>query len=102
MTPNEFKIKYPQYSDLEGDALWDKMTFTMMSQGQVLSADPNRKIVYCEPVKHISGAVIMVEDDSTTRWLNSEGEEVKVEQERKFSGKSTTSYRIEIIDFSKL
>jgi hypothetical protein len=74
----------------------------MMSQGQVLSADPNRRIVYGEPVKLISGAVIMVEDDPTTRWLNSEGEEVKVEQERKFSGKSTTSYKMVIVDFSKL
>jgi hypothetical protein len=23
MTPNEFKIKYPEYSNLEGDILWD-------------------------------------------------------------------------------
>jgi hypothetical protein len=55
-----------------------------------------------KPVKLISGVVIMVEDDSTTSWLNSEGEEVKVEQERKFSGKSTTSYKMVIVDFSKL
>jgi hypothetical protein len=41
MTPNEFKIKYPQYSDLEGMPS-DKMTFTMMSQGQVLSG-PKQK-----------------------------------------------------------
>jgi hypothetical protein len=27
---------------------------------------------------------------------------VKVEQERKFSGKSTTSYKMVIVDFSKL
>jgi hypothetical protein len=33
----------------------------------------------------------MVEDDYTS-WLNSE-EKKKVEQERKFSGKSTTSYK---------
>ena len=26
MTTEEFKIRYPQYSHLENDALWDKMT----------------------------------------------------------------------------
>lgn len=32
MTPNEFKLKFPQYSHLEGDDLWDKMTDVVLQQ----------------------------------------------------------------------
>jgi hypothetical protein len=109
MTPQEFKIKYPQYSDLEGDALWDMMTEMLLQSDTVLHADPNQEKVYHEPFKMnilqddgvYREMTFQVEDDSTTRWLNNKGEEVKVKQDI-IPDKQTTSYKMEIIDFSKL
>lgn len=34
MTPNEFKIKYPQYKDLEGDELWNIMELMFLHEQQ--------------------------------------------------------------------
>ena len=86
MKLTEFKIKYPQYSHLEGDALWDKMTLTLLESNNTLYADPNQVKTYNKSVtldlpqdngtyaiSHIS-----LEDESTTRWLNSKGELVRV------------------------
>ena len=110
MTSTEFKIEYPQYSHLEGDALWDKMTLTLLESDNTLYADPNQIKTYNKSVtldlpqndgtyaiSHIS-----LEDESTTRWLNSKGELVRVGEPLKPTHNFTTeSYRCEIIDFSK-
>jgi hypothetical protein len=101
MTPKEFKIKYPQYSNLEGDILWDVMIEMLLCSDNVLTADPNREIIYHEPTLLPCGSSISVEDNSTTRWLNSKGEEVKLKPEPKFVGSATESYRMIILDLSK-
>ena len=101
MTTEEFKIEYPQYSHLENDALWDKMTEVLLQSDSVLTADPNREIIYHEPVV-INGITWSVEDSSTTVWLNNKGEKVKLIESEYFKGSPTESYRCEIIDFSKL
>jgi len=101
MTTTEFKIKYPKYSALEGDELWDKMTETLLHSNNCLYADPNRDIIYHDPIA-IDGMSIQIEDSSTTRWLNSEGEEVIVPSNDSPTEPSHTSYRMHIIDFSKL
>lgn len=100
MTPQEFKIKYPKYSDLEGDALWDMMTEMALQSNNVLHTDPNQEKIYHEPI-NINGIMWSIEDSSTTRWLNNKGEEVKLKEDV-ISDKQTTSYKMEIIDFSKL
>lgn len=105
MTTTEFKIEYPQYSHLENDDLWDKMTEVLLQSDNVLIADPNQVKTYNTHVLDI------LQDDGTykkstfqvefgTRWLNSKGEEIVVKENKSFEG--STSYRFEIIDFSKL
>jgi|SRR6187402_3622926 len=109
MTPQQFKVKYPQYSDLEGDALWDRMTEMLLQSDNVLTADPNQEKVYHEPFKMnilqddgvYREMTFQVEDSSTTRWLNNKGEEVKLKGDV-ISAKQVTSYKMEIVDFSKL
>lgn len=97
----EFKSQYPQYSHLEGEGLWDKMTLTLLEGDNVLTADPNQVKTYHDPIILANGVSVSVEDSSTTRWLNSKGEEVKLAEE-KINHPQTESYRLEIIDFSKL
>jgi len=101
MTTEEFKIEYPQYSHLENNALWDKMTEVLLQSDNVLIADPNREIIYHEPVSFFGGQIFM-EDSSTTVWLNNKGEKVKLKEPEYFKGSPTESYRCEIIDFRKL
>jgi hypothetical protein len=109
MKTTEFKQKYPQYKDLEGDELWDKMTETLLRTEGVLHADPNQEKVFHEPFKmnilqddgFYREMSFKVEDSSTTRWLNSKGEEVKLTED-KLNHQQTESYKLEIIDFSKL
>ena len=101
MTTEEFKIEYPQYSHLENDALWDKMTEVLLQSDNVLIADPNREIIYHDPIV-INGMSYSVEDDSTTVWLNNKGEKVKLKEPEYFKGSPTESYKCEIIDFGEL
>lgn len=102
MTTTEFKKKYPQHSHLEGDALWDEMTLSLLNNDNVLTADPNREIIYHEPITLPNGISVSIEDSSTTRWLNSKGEEVKVKPEKRVVDNVAESYRMEIVDFGKL
>ena len=101
MTTEEFKIEYPQYSHLENDALWDKMTEVLLQSDNVLTADPNREIIYHEPIV-INGMSYSVEDEYATVWLNNKGEKVKLKEPEYFKGNPTESYRCEIIDFGEL
>lgn len=107
MTTKEFKIEYPQYSHLENDALWDKMTEVLLQSDNVLIADPNQVKTYNTHVLDI------LQDDGTykkstfqiefgTRWLNNKGEKVKLKEPEYFKGHPTESYRCEIIDFGEL
>ena len=102
MTTTEFKENYPQYKDLENDALWDKMTEVFLQSDNVLYTDSNQQKVYSNPViidvaldnGNYSKSIFKVEDSSTTRWLNKEGKLVRIgegEVERE-STKSNTSY----------
>lgn len=109
MTTTEFKRKYPQYKDLEGDELWDKMEYTLFETGEVLYADPNQIKVFHKPYKMdilqddgvYREMTFIVEDSSTTRWLNKNGELVRVgEPIRPITTKPTESYSLQIIDFS--
>jgi len=100
MTTEEFKTAYPHYSHLEGDELWDKMTEMLLESVNVLTADPDREIIYHDPII-INGETWSVEDSSSTVWLNKKGEKVKI-IEPEYKGSPTESYRVEIIDFSKL
>jgi len=101
MTTEEFKLKYPQYSHLEGDNLWDIMTESLFETGEVLYADPNQVKIYHKPIE-VYGNQISVEDSSTTRWLNNKGELVRIgEPDEPISTNPTTSYRMEIINFGE-
>lgn len=100
MTTTEFKQKYPQYKKLEGDELWDKMTESLLETEDVLYADPNQIKVFHKPIETEYGK-ISIEDSSTTRWLNSKGELVRIgEPYYPKVGTPTESYRGVIIDFS--
>lgn len=101
MAPNEFKIKYPQYSHLEGDKLWDKMTLVLLQNSDnVLTADPNREIIYKK--YNINGFEINMEDESKTIWLTKEGYKcMQVPEIKKPFEPATESYRFDIIDLSK-
>lgn len=102
MTTKKFKKLFPQHAHLEGDALWDKMTSYVLEQGDVLYADPNQIKVFHPPVDIGDGMKVSIEDSSTTRWLNSKGELVRVGEELEpVLTSPTTSYRMEIIDFGK-
>ncbi len=100
MTVEQFKIKYPQYAHLEGDELWDMMTESLLQSDNILTADPNRTITYHEPVTLNDGYKVFIEDNSTTIWLNSKGEQVILEQ-KPTPKNPTTSYRMEIINFKE-
>lgn len=100
MTTIEFKQKFPQYKDLEGNELWDKMTEVFLNTNEVLTADPNREIIYHEPITLLNGVIVSVEDSSKTRWLNSKGEEVFLKEDAPME-KPTESYRMNIIDFGE-
>lgn len=111
MNEIEFKIKYPQYSHLEGDDLWDKMTEEVLQCGNVLYADPNQVKQWLKPITldilqedgTYAKSNITIEDSSTTRWLNKDGELVRVgEPKSPKPTQPTESYSFEIIDFSKL
>lgn len=86
MTATEFKEKYPQHKNLEGDELWDKMTTTFLQDGSVLYADPKQEKVWLDtieiPTLQEDGSYINIkitmEDSSTTRWLDKEGKLVRV------------------------
>lgn len=102
MTPNEFKLRYPEHAHLEGDKLWDKMTESLFLQGEVLTADPKQEKIFHKPIETEYGK-ISIEDSSTTRWLNSKGELVRIgELYKPIQKHPTESYRLEIIDFGKL
>ena len=104
MTTTEFKQKYPQYKDLEDDALWDKMTEIFLQSDNVLYADPNQEKVYSNPViidvaldnGNYSKSTFTVENSSTTRWLNKEGKLVRIweikKEPREMLTKSNTTY----------
>lgn len=80
MTTTEFKQKYPQYSHLEGDELWNKMEEYVWENGEQYITDPGRKIFYHEPII-INGIPIEIEDESKTVWINSKGEKVLLKPE---------------------
>lgn len=107
MTPNEFKIKYPEYSHLEGNDLWDTMEQVLLNCSSRLTADPNRIPVYHDPVSlpivDENGvermAIIQVEDEYATAWLDEDGNKVMLEKPVKINKNSaTTSYRFVILD----
>ena len=100
MTPKEFKIKYPQYSHLEGNELWDKMTTVLLESSNTLTADPNRKITYV--TYEINGMEISIEDDNKTIWLTNEGHQCMIIPEKINLESVTESCRFEILDLSKL
>lgn len=101
MTAVEFKEKYPQYSHLEGDELWDKMTDCFMEKGEVYVADPDREIFYLEPTTLNNGTEVFIEDETKTVWINSKGEKGLLKP--KFpSGSGSESYKMVIWDTSKL
>ena len=109
MTTTEFKLKYPQYKDLEGDELWNKMEDTLFEIGEVLYADPNQVKTFHKPYKmdilQYDGVyremTFTIEDSSTTRWLNKDGELVRIgEPLRPKPIHPTESYSFQIIDFS--
>lgn len=108
MTPNEFKLKYPQHSHLEGDDLWDKMTEVVLQQDNVLYADPTQAKQWLEPITlnllqddgTYAKSSVTIEDSSTTRWLNKDGELVRIgESEIPVSTTPTESYSFVIMDF---
>ena len=110
MTTTEFKQKYPQYSHLEGDELWNKMEDTLFEMGEVLYADPNQVKTFHEPYKMdilqddgvYREMTFTVEDSSTTRWLNKDVELVRIgEPERPKPTHPTESYSFQILDFGK-
>lgn len=77
MTIEKFKENNPQYAHLEGDALWDTMQNMLLKSNNVLYADPNQEKTYHKPIDTEFGKFTF-EDSSTTRWLNSKGELVRV------------------------
>lgn len=50
MNEQEFKIKYPEYSHLEGDELWDMMTTVLGQIGE--QKDTNEFIEYVDNSGH--------------------------------------------------
>lgn len=100
MNETEFKQKYPKYSHLEGDALWNKMEDTLLDSDNALYADPNQVKTFHPPMETEYGK-ITIEDSSTTRWLDKDGKLVRVGQP--FLGiilkTPTESYSGLIIDF---
>jgi len=109
MTATEFKQKYPQYSHLEGDELWNKMEDSLFEMGEVLYADPNQVKTFHKPCKMdilqddgvYREMTFTIEDSSTTKWLNKKGELVRVgDPERPKPTQPTESYSFQIIDFS--
>lgn len=109
MTTTEFKQKYPQHKDLEGDELWDRMTLTLLESDSTLYADPNQVKTFHKPYKMdilqddgvYREMTFTVEDSSTTRWLNKDGELVRIgEPLRPKPIHPTESYSFQIIDFS--
>ena len=110
MTPEEFKIEYPQYSHLERNALWDMMEDVFLKDSDLFIADPDREIIYHEAftmsVLQDNGThadfTCEVENDAETVWINSLGEKVKIKEKVKSpTGPATESYRMEILDLSK-
>ncbi len=99
MTITKFKEKYPQYSHLEGDVLWNTMEDVLLQSDDVLHADPNQVKVFHKPIETEFGKVFL-EDSSTTRWLNNKGELVRVgEPNYPEVDTPTESYRMVIMDF---
>ena len=111
MTPKEFKEKYPQYKDLEGDALWDKMEDVLLGLGNVLTADPNREVVYHEPFNinvlqdngEYATFAVYEEDSFKTVWLDKDGNKVNYVMGCDPYDKEhpTESYRMVIWDANK-
>ena len=101
MTTKEFKIKYPQYSDLYGNELWDKMVETSLSSNDVLQADPNREIEYLPPLVLESGQKIFVEDESKIKWLDSEGNLVRIGEEETIKNNKPVIESFKMIIFNE-
>ena len=85
MNEIEFKLKYPQHSHLEGNDLWNMMEDTLLQSDNCLYADPNQVKIYSNPITlsilqndgTYAKSQITMEDTSTTRWLNKDGELVR-------------------------
>lgn len=111
MNTIEFKLKYPQYENLEWDALWDMMAEVMLQSSNCLTADPDREIIYHSPVKvnvlqndgTYAEIKISMEDSSKTVWINPQGERLVLGYDPLGSNNSEihTSYKFQIIDFSR-
>lgn len=111
MNTTQFKLVYLQYENLEGDHLWDMMTEVMFQSSNCLTVDPDREIIYHEPVKvnvlqddgTFAEMKISMEDSSKTVWINSKGEKLVLGYDPLASNNSEghTSYKFEIIDFGK-
>jgi hypothetical protein len=106
MTTTEFKQKYPQYKDLEGDELWDMMTDCLCKTGNKLYPDPTQERVFHKPIKIdvlqkdgcYAKQTIVVEDGSKTRWLDEEGNLVRVGEIPMVLTKQMVSYSMVIWD----
>lgn len=97
MTTTQFKEKYPQYSHLEGDDLWDKMAEYVCAEGEQYIADPDREIVFHEPIIY-NGIKVWMEDSSKTVWVNSKGEKGLIKEDAPPPDSQTTSYSMVIWD----
>ena len=111
MNVYEFKDKYPQYANLEGEDLWNKMEDTLLSSDNALYADPNQEKIWLDPIEipilqedgTYKNIKVVEEDSSKTRWLNKDGNLVRVGEGavNKQKGKPIESYRMIIWDASK-
>jgi hypothetical protein len=85
---------------LEGNALWDKMTLSLLDEDFLLTADPNQVKQYLQPVKidilqddgTYAKSNITIEDSSTTRWLDKNDNLVRVGDLARPEQKDCTSY----------
>lgn len=108
MNEVEFKLKYPECSHLEGDDLWDVMTLLPLQCDNWLYPDPNQVKTYLKPITvdilqndgTYAKSNFTIEDSSTTRWLDKNGELVRIgEIKRPVYEHSSESYRGVIINF---
>lgn len=105
MTTKEFKDKYPHYSHLEGDDLWNAMENHLLDDSTGWTGDYSEG--YEEEFKHTMNNGMQISWRHPKHWVNTFTNErlTNAEFDSRFnppieqSTKSIESYRFDILDF---
>lgn len=103
MTPEEFKQKYPEYADLEGYELWNKMEDVLVKIGNSWTADysDGYDVIELREDVEFHQNKYWINDATSERITNEEFEKRTRRKHINLTSNPLTSFSWEIVDFGK-